>query len=460
MLLVDKTTQLRSWIESTLGGRIVEWRQQGGRESGGRPAWFATVHAGGESISCYIRGDRGLVPVPSRTHPLDREFRLLRELNKMDILVPRVFGLCQDPKAILMECVPGDNDFGKVQDQAQRNALATHFVEQLARIHSIDAGAFEAIGFQRPTSAEGFVLDDLDRWERAHHRGLREPVPLVTFACQWLKRNIPAAPARPVLCQGDTGPGNFLFQGGRVTAIVDWEFAHLADPMEDLALIRPRDFYYPTGDLRGWFERYQAMSGTEIDFAKLRYYSVKAFLITPLGLATVVQNIRSGTDHAEWIAQDVVYKRATMEVLADAIGAPLEEATLPDFPETRHSSLFDVARRDLESEQLARITDSYQAHRLRMTLRLLEHLRNVERKAGELDEQELEDMSAILGRRPKTRSEGVRQLETFVLSAGPEEDIRLVQYFYRHAVREQALMKGALGLGETATVSPIGSPAT
>ena len=34
------------------------------------------------------------------------------------------------------------------------------------------------------------------------------------------------------------------------------------------------------------------------------------------------------------------------------------------------------------------------------------------------------------------------------------------KYFYRHAVREQALMKGALGLGETATVSPIGFPAT
>lgn len=454
---MDKTAQLRSWIESTLGGSIVHWRQQGGRESGGRPAWFATVQVKGESVSCYVRGDKGLVPIGSRTHPLEREFRLLQELRKRDVLVPQVFGLCREPKAILMECVPGDNDFGQVHDQTQRQALARHFVELLARQHRIDASAFEHIGFRRPMSAEEFALNDLARWEKAHHRGLREPVPLVTFACQWLKRNVPMAPARPVLSQGDTGPGNFLFQGECITAIVDWEFAHLADPMEDLALIRPRDFYYPTSDLRGWFETYGDVSGIEIDLGKLRYYSVKAFLITPLGLAPVVQNVRSGTDHAEWLAQDVVYKRATMEVLADAIGAPLGEVTLPSFSETRHTPLFDVVRQDLESEQLAQITDAYQAHRLRMTLRLLQHLRNAERKARDIDELELEDMSTILGHRPETRGDGMRQMEAFVLGAGPEQDARLVQYLHRHAVREQALMQGALGLGEAAVVSPIGS---
>lgn len=448
-------TKLRAWIESTLGGHIVEWRRQGGRESGGRPAWFTTVQVNQQSVGCYVRGTRGLVPSTGGRDPLDREFRLLRELNRTDVLVPRVFGLCDEPKAILMECVPGENDFEKVRDQAQRDALARHFMDLLARLHRIDAERFEAMGFPRPTSAEEFALGDLSRWEKGHRRGLREPVPLVTFACQWLRRNVPAAPARPVLSQGDTGPGNFLFQGGRVTAILDWEFAHLADPMEDLALLRPRDFYYPTGDLRGWLETYRDIAGIELDIGKLRYYSVKAMLITPLALAPIVQNARSGMDHAEWIAQEIVYKRATMEVLAEAMGVPLERVTLPDFPPTRHSALFDIVREDLESEQLPNITDPYQEHRLRMTLRLLEHLRQVERKARDIDALELDDMSTVLGHRPKTRTEGMREMEAFVRAAGAEEDTRLVRYFHRHAVREQALMEGALGRGENASVSPL-----
>ena len=39
--------------------------------------------------------------------------------------------------------------------------------------------------------------------------------------------------------------------------------------------------------------------------------------------------------------------------------------------------------------------------------------------------------------------------------AGPERDAELVQFFYRHAVRNEALMSGALGAGETAVLHPV-----
>ena len=40
--------------------------------------------------------------------------------------------------------------------------------------------------------------------------------------------------------QGDTGPGNFMYQDGKVTAVVDWELAHLGDPMDDIAWLSLR----------------------------------------------------------------------------------------------------------------------------------------------------------------------------------------------------------------------------
>jgi Phosphotransferase enzyme family len=38
-----------------------------------------------------------------------------------------------------------------------------------------------------------------------------------------------------VIAHGDFGPQNVLVDGHRITAVVDWEFAHLGQPVEDLA---------------------------------------------------------------------------------------------------------------------------------------------------------------------------------------------------------------------------------
>jgi hypothetical protein len=38
-----------------------------------------------------------------------------------------------------------------------------------------------------------------------------------------------------VVVHGDFGPQNVLVHGGRVSALLDWEFAHIGQPVEDLA---------------------------------------------------------------------------------------------------------------------------------------------------------------------------------------------------------------------------------
>ncbi|MDT0345474.1 phosphotransferase family protein [Streptomyces litchfieldiae] len=69
----------------------------------------------------------------------------------------------------------------------------------------------------------------------------------VLRACGEVLRRIHALPAEvpfagpgdtgTVLVHGDFGPNNVLLDPGtfEVTAVVDWEFAHLGDPVEDLA---------------------------------------------------------------------------------------------------------------------------------------------------------------------------------------------------------------------------------
>jgi hypothetical protein len=328
-------------------------------------------------------------------------------------------------------------------------------MELLARAHGLGAEPFEAIGFARPRTPEAFALDDLRVWKSSYLRAVREPVPLLTFACDWLRRNAPRRAPDTVLVQGDTGPGNFIYAGARVQVVTDWELAHLGDPMEDLALIRSRDLYYRFGDLRARFALYARLSGRPLDLARVRYYTVKAMAIVPLSLAPVMENLDPRTEHAEWIAQYVFYTRTTTEALAEAMGIELEPYVPPEAKATRFSELHDILLENLRGEHLPAQPDPFLAARLGLAIRLAEHLRRAERFGPAYAEAELDDLGELLGRRPADALEGRRALERGVREWRARREEALVRYFHRSALREEALLRGALGLAEGRGLSPI-----
>lgn len=99
---------------------------------------------------------------------------------------------------------------------------------------------------------------------------------LVLRACGGVLRRIHTASREPsgrVLVHGDFGPSNVLLAGRAVVAVLDWEFAHLGDPVEDLAwcewLVRTHhpehtgaltEFFSAYGDqVPPWEERHKAM---------------------------------------------------------------------------------------------------------------------------------------------------------------------------------------------------------
>jgi aminoglycoside phosphotransferase (APT) family kinase protein len=444
-----------AWAERTLGGRVVRAERQGERRSGGRPAWFLDVARGGETLACYARMQRGAEQLIAREFPLEREYRVLRALGDAGARVPRVYGYCDDPAGILMERVAGQFDYTRLAPGPARDALDDDFLRELARIHQLGPERFVAAGLEAPASAEDCALHDLALWERAYRRALARPVPIVELATRWLRRNLPAPPARLSLVQGDTGPGQFLFEGSRVTAIVDWEFAHLGDPVLDLAQIRTRDFYNPGIDLARWLARYEELSGTRVDRRKLAYYTVKAMAITPLALAGVVQHMHPRTDHAEWYAQDVCYKRATAEALCEALGVEPDPPRLPPPLATPRTPILELLAENLREEHAPAAPSDYARYRLDLALRLATHLRNADALGGALEADELREIGELLGTRPATLAEGDVALERRICADRAESDARLAAYLYRRAVREEALWRGALGAGERAVFQKL-----
>ena len=114
----------------------------------------------------------------------------------------------------------------------------------------------------------------------------------LTQALRWLRANKPEAP-RVSLLHGDYRTGNFLFEGDRITGIVDWELAALGDPLEDLGWAF-KELWKHEGRICGFFDReeflarYEEASGIPVDREAMRYWEMFAeFKHTVIGLTGI-----------------------------------------------------------------------------------------------------------------------------------------------------------------------------
>jgi aminoglycoside phosphotransferase (APT) family kinase protein len=117
----------------------------------------------------------------------------------------------------------------------ERLQLAHAFLELLVEIHKVDWRGL-GLGARLGVPAEAPSKTELAQWQAEYRRVQLEPQPELDYVLTWLGRNAPPAEA-VVLVHGDFKPGNALIEGARITAKLDWETAHLGDPLEDLGWI-------------------------------------------------------------------------------------------------------------------------------------------------------------------------------------------------------------------------------
>ena len=102
----------------------------------------------------------------------------------------------------------------------------TLLAKAIAGVHAFD---WRAAGLSARSP-----LDEVLLWESRFLAHRLEPLPVLAHLFGWLKAHLPA-PSRLSLIHGDFRPGNFLFEGGKIEALLDWEMAHVGDPAEDIA---------------------------------------------------------------------------------------------------------------------------------------------------------------------------------------------------------------------------------
>jgi aminoglycoside phosphotransferase (APT) family kinase protein len=77
---------------------------------------------------------------------------------------------------------------------------------------------------------------ELAHWEKVLDEDELAPQPVIRAVIRWLRRNPPPPAQKLSVVHADYRTGNFLADtAGEIHAILDWEMAHLGDPLEDLA---------------------------------------------------------------------------------------------------------------------------------------------------------------------------------------------------------------------------------
>jgi aminoglycoside phosphotransferase (APT) family kinase protein len=259
--------ELRAWVEGVVG-TAVEGSEPLGKGSS-RRIWL--VHAGGRHL--VVREDTGTGPVAGTALDLAREGAVYRALAGAGQPVPRLHAVHPGGRALLLEHAPGVERLDGI-DAASRRAVVRDFGRRLGALHLVEVDDVELGPLTRPADDRGHATDDIDLWAGIQRTRTGEhATPVAAFALATLRDLAPGRATRTSLCHGDAGPGNVLHDGERVTALLDWEFAHVGDPHDDLAWVAVRNevLRHPL-DLADVYGVWRERTGLAIDRRTLEFY--------------------------------------------------------------------------------------------------------------------------------------------------------------------------------------------
>lgn len=434
----------RRWIEQQTGGRIVAEEQQ----ARWRVQHFVTIERDGETVELITRSGRDPEMIKGSAlltlRDIRHEARVLEALQGHGLLVPKFLGFNADEHFILMERLAGTNRLADAPDDETRRRIMFEYYDQLAELHSLDVESMHLSGIDIPTTPDEIAFSGKFRFSGDAFRNDRaklRPEPLLDLGMWWLYANVPQNDRPVSFLQGDTGPGQFMFADGHLTGLIDWELAHIADPMLDLGVARMRNMLYPAGSLREPILHYDEVTGGGVDWAALGFYTIMSMIFTPIGVAHSLQNptprLTDLLPRYEW---DITLKRGLCDALAEVLDIDLEPPQLPE-PEDDAPVMADLLANQLEANVLPIAHDSVERYQIELAVALSRGLQLESRIGAQLLADDLDDMGATLGRRPASQAEGLAELSRLV-EEEPEEHLSdLVRLFARTERRREHLWR-------------------
>jgi aminoglycoside phosphotransferase (APT) family kinase protein len=275
----------------------------------GAPVERAVLLAGGASKEAWavdsdgrellIRRAAGGV-IHRATLTLEQEFEVLRAAHEAGVKVPEpvaYLGEVEGREAFVMARIHGET-IGRRIVKSPPDGLDLELAEELAKIHAIPPSR---LPFLEQGDAVARFYEELD--------SVGEPHPAIELGLHWVKERLPSH-REPVVVHGDWRIGNVAVDERGLVAVLDWEFAHLADPVEDLAWPLVRAWRFGADDRRlggiadasPYLQRYAELTGVEVSEEELLAWEVFGNVKWAVGCLTQSRRHLNGQERSVELA--------------------------------------------------------------------------------------------------------------------------------------------------------------
>jgi aminoglycoside phosphotransferase (APT) family kinase protein len=173
-------------------------------------------------------------------------------------------------------------------DEDQCEDVVRHLCEVLVELHSANIGSIDPDGSLidprgvgvRAGSWDEYMDSTFDYYIGEYKTIAWDPVMMMILdSFLTLRRNKPR-PMPLAIVHGDFNPANFLYENGRVSALIDWENSRVGDPREDLGWMVLMDILsntqvmsYPKKE-GGFLAYYNKLTGNDITPEELGYFTL------------------------------------------------------------------------------------------------------------------------------------------------------------------------------------------
>lgn len=262
------------------GERVANLRRLSGGAS--QQTWsFSVAGQRGEHARILRRGQPDAGHRGSANVGFAAEAQLFALATAAGVPVPAVIDVLRAQDGLgdgfVMEHVEGETLGKRIVRDARlahaRTRLAAQCGDALARIHAIDTNRLPHLRVAPADVEMAYWL--------GQHRAYGMANPVFECAFQWLRRHLPPAPRVCTLVHGDFRNGNLIVAEEGLRAVLDWELAHIGDPMEDLGWLCVNSWRFGNADkpVGGFGTREQLFAayeagGGEVDTQRVRFWEV------------------------------------------------------------------------------------------------------------------------------------------------------------------------------------------
>lgn len=240
-----------------------------------------------------------------------QEFAVLRIAHASGVLTPKPLFLCRDASVLprdffILERLSGIAAGHRLTREpalvADPDALVHALGANLARLHTVrpPRPQLDALSPPPANPALATIAD-----YRAYLDRLDDAYPALEFGLRWCEHHAPAT-FDVALIHRDYRTGNYLVDGGRVSGVLDWEFAGWGDPREDLGWFTARCWRFGGVDreaggiapLEPFLRGYESVAGQRPSRGDLDYWQVMAHLRWAVVALQQAQRHRGGGERS------------------------------------------------------------------------------------------------------------------------------------------------------------------